>query len=113
MTAVLKDFSEEEMLSTIQEQYEEMFGDWSFYELREATWVDDGLVLSKTGWRLKFTDSYGGEGMGDEYWYVFTVSDGTVTRSVKVEGWYASYTGGEYDEWHETLPALKTITVWS
>lgn len=109
----LKDFSEQEMLSTIQEQYEEQFEDWSFDELFERiSWRGEELVLAGSEWVIKYVYDFGGEGQGDQYYYIFSVSDGETTRTVKVHGWYASHYGGEYEDWRETFPKLKTITVW-
>ena len=113
MTKVsLKDLSEGGMLAAISEHFEEQTEDSPFSMLEEYC-DGDGYELTELGWLLKYTDGYGGEGKGDEYWFVFTVSDEEVTRSVKMEGYYASHDGGYYDEWHETFPELQTITVWS
>lgn len=100
------------MLAVISEEFEATTGESVFSELDEYLYVD-GMKLNKSGWVLKYTDNYGGEGKGDEYWIVFTVSDGETIRSVKMEGYYSSHDGGYYDEWHETFPELQTITVWS
>lgn len=114
----LSEFSESEMLSTIETAMEFQFADddFEFYlgNLAEyVEWGDWDGVLESVGWTLKYLDGYGGEGKGDEYWFVFTVTDGTTTRHVKVDGWYQSYNGGEYDKWFEVFPKKKEITVWS
>lgn len=40
---------------------------------------------------------HGGEGQGDDYYLVFKVVDGDTTRFFKINGWYQSFHGGEYD----------------
>lgn len=61
---------------------------------------------------VKEVDSYGGEGQGEQYWMIISVVQGDVIRTFKLDGWYASYDGGYYDEFYEVIPELKTITVW-
>jgi hypothetical protein len=61
---------------------------------------------------LKEIDSYGGEGRGEEYWKVFSLTQGEIVRTFKLDGYYSSYTEGGYDEFYEVTPELKTITVW-
>ena len=44
---------------------------------------------------VKYVDSFGGEGQGDEYWVVFSVGQGDTKRLFNTPGWYASYEGSE------------------
>ena len=118
MSRKLSEFSESEMLETISTAMEVQLADedfeFTFNELSEyLEWQSWDGILESIGWTLKYLDGYGGEGKGDEYWFVFTVTDGETTRHVKVDGWYASYTGGEYDQWFEAFPKQETITVWT
>lgn len=57
---------------------------------------------------------HGGEGQGDEWWSVKYFPDHDVY--VKVEGWYQSYNGTEFEGWedavYEVRPQEKTITVY-
>lgn len=77
------------------------------------TWGDNGNGVETSLGTLKEIDSYGGEGKGEEYWKVFSLTQGAATRAFKLDGYYASYgNGGEYDEFYEVTPELKTITVW-
>ncbi len=58
---------------------------------------------------LKYVDSYGGEGQGDAYWVVFSVDN----QFFRIDGWYASYDGGELDgELYEVFPEEVTKTVY-
>ena len=75
---------------------------------------NDDLVID--GAVVKTVDSYGGEGQGDDFWVVVSVSkEGEVTRYVKNVGWYASYDGGYFDSTKgtEVFPFKKIATSWS
>lgn len=63
---------------------------------------------------FKGVDSYGGEGMGEEYWTVIEVRipNQDETALVKLNGWYASYEGADYTGWSFVQPKQKTITVY-
>lgn len=60
----------------------------------------------------KHEDSFGGEGMGDEYWSVYSFFRGEEKVYVKFNGWYQSYNGADYTEWLFVEPKQKTITVY-
>lgn len=49
----------------------------------------------------KFVDQHGGEGDGDEFWWIFSFTDSKTSETllVKINGSYASYNGRDYDEW--------------
>ncbi len=54
----------------------------------------------------------GGEGDGEEYWIVFSLTKDNVIKYFRVDGWYQSYNGGEL-EWSnmfEAKPVQKTYT---
>lgn len=75
---------------------------------------NDDLVID--GALVKVVDSYGGEGQGDEFWVVVSVSkEGEVTRYLKNDGWYASYDGGHFDSTKgtEVFPFKKISASWS
>ena len=82
----------------------------SWYDIKWA----DGTPCEIPGLgTLDHVDEYGGEGKGDEYWVVFSLTDGDVTRYFKKSGGYASYHGGELDgNLEEVSPKKKEITVW-
>jgi hypothetical protein len=63
---------------------------------------------------LSGVEEYGGEGQGEDYWFIFKVlgPQGNV-RFFKRDGWYASYDGGYYDgPTFEVKPVEKLVTVY-
>lgn len=83
-----------------------------------TSWYDikwcDGVPCEVPGLgTLAYVDDYGGEGQGDDYWVVFSLTQGDVTRHFKKPGWYQSYAGGELDgDLMDVTPVQKVITVW-
>lgn len=60
-------------------------------------------------------DHHGGEGEGSDYWTVIEIRDPDnhdETYMIKLQGWYASYNGAEYESWSFVQPKQKTITVY-
>lgn len=110
----LKDYTEAQLLTELSSTLEELWeGDFSYGEIQEAVQWGDGIRIETHGWDLKYVDSYGGEGQGDEYWCVFSVSDGETIRSIQLDGSYSSYgDGGQLDEWFEVFPEQEMVTVW-
>ena len=51
-----------------------------------------------------YEDSFGGEGQGEDYWSVYSFTNGTDVVYVKFNGWYASYSGSEFTEWFFVEP---------
>ena len=50
------------------------------------------------GYAIGEVDSLGGEGQGDDRWTVFSIKkDNETLANVKVNGWYCSYNGTEWD----------------
>jgi hypothetical protein len=74
---------------------------------------DDGAKGRRDGWTGEVVTSYGGEGGGDQYWMVISVSDGETTRYFRKDGWYASYDGGYLDgETYEVTPKERTVVFY-
>ena len=61
----------------------------------------------------KYLDSFGGEGMGDDYWSIFSFTKGKDEVLVKFNGYYQSYNGAEFSEWHFVEAKQKMVTVYS
>lgn len=47
---------------------------------------------------FKELERHGGEGLGEDYYVVFSVTYMNETTNYKVNGWYASYNGYEFDD---------------
>jgi len=62
---------------------------------------------------VNVVESHGGEGQGDRYYMVFSVTNESEVRYFKIDGYYASYAGGEFDgPFTEVHPVTKTVTVY-
>jgi hypothetical protein len=73
----------------------------------------EGESGSVDGLSAKVEAQHGGEGQGDQYWVVISISDGLTTRYFRRDGWYASYDGGYLDtDTFEVKPAEKVVTVY-
>lgn len=85
-------------------------GPASWQEIKYA----DGVPCDVPGLgRLNLVEEYGGEGQGEEYWVVFSLTEGNLNRYFRKPGWYQSYDGGELDgDLTEVNPVAKVITVW-
>jgi hypothetical protein len=75
-------------------------------------WGDEDTTPIVEQFNIKFVDSYGGEGCGDDYWAVWSYDQDGQTFYIKLYGWYASYNGSEYEGWKFVTPREKTITVY-
>lgn len=83
---------------------------------KDISWYDGSDEFNQSCRELdidyKFVDSFGGEGMGDDYWSVYSFFKGEEKVYVKFHGWYQSYNGAEYTDWFFVEPKQKTITVY-
>ena len=57
---------------------------------------------------MRVVDSYGGEGMGEDYWVVWYFP--TADIYVKFHGWYQSYQGSEYEGMYLVEPREVLVT---
>ena len=69
------------------------------------------------GHEFSHEDQHGGEGQGEDYWIVFSVTNLVDKKDVtyyKVPGWYQSYHGSEleWDNLFEVKSVEKVINVW-
>lgn len=74
-------------------------------------WESDSLPFEYKG-----VDSHGGEDQGSDFYSVMLVrnpNNRDEKYHVKFQGWYASYSGAEYNNWSFVEPKQKTITVYS
>lgn len=78
--------------------------------------VDEGdEVEINSSYSLVFKESYGGEGMGDSFYFVFSIFDRKENRDVSFwqwDGYYASYEGGNLDDLFEVTAKEITKTIY-
>lgn len=104
------------------------------HEYRDVPAHTDGAYFDRYNerWRAKFeldepgaaipgigqavlVEQFGGEGQGDQLWFVFRVTDADgEDRLFRKSGYYASYDGGEYDgDLDEVVEAQVLTTVYN
>lgn len=86
----------------------------SDYPKKDSKWNGDfeSAVLAKADelcLTVDFVDNFGGEGQGNDYWSVYSFTDGDEVVYVQFDGWYASYEGSEYTEWFFVEPKQVTV----
>jgi hypothetical protein len=75
--------------------------------------VNNSVQIGK--YIIENKEEYGGEGQGDDYWFVFSIHNAdSPTRKTywKIYGWYASHAGGELEYITEVKPVQVTRTEW-
>lgn len=102
--------------------FEEEFPEHPSYGSYDTEWDELSYMLDKKGGvdvpglgLVEKVDDYGGEGQGDDLWFVikvtFPVGDDKFYRK---SGYWVSHDGSYWDgEFEEVTPKQKTITVWS
>lgn len=71
-------------------------------------------IIQPKGYKIKVEDSYGGEGDGDKYWAVYSISN-TDTKDVqylKFYGYYDSWNGTTWEDFSIVEPKEETIIVY-
>lgn len=65
------------------------------------------------GYEIALAEEHGGEGQGEEYWYVFSVKDLATSEVtyLKFEGFYSSYNGSEFDGDDFDIVESREVTV--
>lgn len=64
---------------------------------------------------IKTEEQYGGEGQGDIYFVVLSLEKNGQKKYIKLDGWYASYAGHEFNDIYnpyEVKQVEKVIKVW-
>lgn len=85
--------------------------DWN--EFTEALYGDDTTLDVPGLGTLKIVEDFGGEGQGDQYYFVFSVTNGDTVRYFHMGGYYQSYDGGYYDgELSEVNPVVREVTFY-
>ena len=104
-------------VSQHRDKYEVCYNDYDYYceeFMYEGDYVKDWV---KEGvFEYKGVYSCGGEGEGSDFYSVIVIrnhDNHDEKYYIKFQGWYASYSGAEYDNWSFVEPKQKTITVYS
>ena len=110
-------YTGEDWAGELKEQYDlTAEDDWSALSADSSAWQEakyEGSEETFENLTAKVAKEYGGEGQGDQYWMVVSLSDGETTRYFRKDGYYASYDGGTLDgETHEVFPAENTVVVY-
>lgn len=80
-------------------------------ELYEIYYWEDSK--QPKGFTVKMEEQWGGEGQGDDYGTVFSVTNNEtkVATYIQFNGWYASYEGHSYDGDEGCLVEPRTVEV--
>ena len=84
------------------------------YMLSGLSFFREDLSFVFEGYTFTLVEQHGGEGSGDDYWMVFSVSKDDEKSYFKIPGYYSSDCGCILC-WRKTVevkPIQKTITVW-
>ena len=99
-SSVLNEFFQSEMDSEYSSRYPDADHD-SFLD-----------ALKVNNITFKHVTNFGGEEQGAEYWSVYEFTDGTSSVFVKFDGWYASYSGSDYEEFYFVEPVPTQVIVY-
>jgi ABC-type glycerol-3-phosphate transport system substrate-binding protein len=81
------------------------------------TWDEDSVIefkkqLNEAKINFKLEDRYGGEDQGNDYWSVYSFTDGMQVVFIKFDGYYASYDGSTFEEFYEVKAVEYTSTMF-
>lgn len=68
-------------------------------------------TLLDNNYVVKIVDHHGGEGKGEDYWSVFSVTHFDEVYYFKIDGWYASHCGSEISGGSYDFYEVKKIPV--
>ncbi len=118
----LKTKNKENKMNSLKELLLDNFTSSDMSELRNdeynMRWISDSLKekIEALGLTFALVDCYGGEDMGSEHWYVFSVEkDGHEKTLFRIDGWYQSFDGCYYDDemaFYEVVPKEKIVIVY-
>ena len=100
----------EKILDTVEPEDYSSSNMLFFYSEYSDGPVEDAFIAARID--VNFGDNYGGEGMGDQYWSVYSFTKDGETVYCKFDGWYQSYNGAEFNERLWVTPKEKTVTVY-
>jgi hypothetical protein len=68
------------------------------YKMGGLEAIQEELTFVFLDHKFEYVQQYGGEGLGDEYWYIFSVEANEGEKKFyKIPGWYQSHYGSEMD----------------
>lgn len=100
------------MLTKIPDELIKWFDDENENRCTDLMYDEFDLESLPAGWTVEVVDSYGGEGMGDDFYNVLAFKKDREVVYVKFQGWYSSYDGSEFQEYYVVEPVEKMITVY-
>lgn len=130
---MLKDLSAEAVETALEEYVEEAGEGEGWFLWKEMSYMISSKFYNEhTGWpniegvgTVEVLEDFGGEGQGDEYYLVFKITDTTkggsfqglgdlvTVRYFKMNGYYASYSGGTYDgPFEEVKPVTREVVFY-
>ena len=89
---------------------DDIFFNSDYSSSNERELADLNFALYHANINVEYVDSYGGEGMGDEYWTVYKFTRDDETQYLKFDGWYRSYVGTEFNERRWVKPVEVLVT---
>lgn len=104
----LQEYKANEIVEMLVEHQQENHSKFKWYDIADNYFENDNPNLD-----VKFEDSYGGEGQGDQYWSVYKVinrSNSNDFRLIKFDGYYSSYNGHEWSDYFFVTPTQVTVT---
>ena len=102
----MADFTAKELETYLEDNSETLFdykSPWNGIDEMDYRDGTDGTVEVPGFGKLELVENFGGEGMGDQMWVVFKVGD----RMFRMNGYYDSWNGGEWDGSLEEVEARE------
>lgn len=113
------------VISVFEKAPNSICNDWMNEEWSNVKWYRENDYFNKEDYEdflnayealgeveVKVEEHHGGEGQGDDYYCVYSFSDGVHTAYLKFDGWYASHYGSEFNSVFLVEPRQKVITVY-
>lgn len=101
----MSDYTTAEILAAIGDGDDGYTDSGSWYELEDA----ETIILRGETVAVTHPAQFGGEGQGDDIWFVIGIGDQFFRKS----GYYASHYGTDWDgAFEEVRPVEKTVTVY-
>lgn len=75
--------------------------------------LEDIRKTEINGYCIETEDCFGGEGLGEEYWFVLRITEtkSKKTKFIKFNAWYDSWNGCEWHKGFEIVNPVEVIKV--